>query len=241
MKPNTFQFSVISLLFAALSGCGGGGGGGTSTPSGPITSTLSFPLQSAYKTLVANGLSKGFTISGTCSGTGNRAQAPATTAATFEGVAGFSATSSITFSFTNCTPASIAQSSTAYWDSNYVPHGFNTGASTASANYGVYLTPPFVPMSVTVGGTGIIGTETLYTDSTKATGYGTQALSYIVEADTSTTAIVNLIANAYNTGNTLLWTEQDRWRITSTGVLTPISADIQYANGSATHLILTYN
>ena len=240
MKLDLFQFGPAFLLLVGFSGCGGGGGG-AAAPSGPVTSTLSFPLQSGYKTTVANGLSKSFTISGTCSGTGNRAQAPATTAATFEGVAGFSAASSITMSLTNCTPASIAQSSTSYWDSNYVPHGFNTGASSVKANYGVYLTPPSIPTSVTVGGTGVIGTETLYTDSTKATGYGTSAISYIIEADTSTTAIVNLISNTYNTGNTLLWTEQARYRITSTGALTPVSADIQYANGSTTHLVLTYN
>ena len=192
MKLNSFQFGAVSLLLVGISGCGGGG---AAAPSGPVSSTLSFPLQSGYKTTVANGLSKSFTISGTCSGTGSRAAAPATMAATFEGVAGFSATSSLTMSFTNCTPASIAQSSTSYWDSNYVPHGFNTGASSVAPNYGVYLTPPSIPTSVTVGGTGIIGTETLYTDSTKATGYGTSAVSYVIEADTSTTAIVNLISN----------------------------------------------
>ena len=55
MKPDTFQFSVISLLLAGLSGCGGGGGG-AAAPSGPVASTLSFPLQSGYKAAVVNGL-----------------------------------------------------------------------------------------------------------------------------------------------------------------------------------------
>ena len=223
-----------------LSTCGGGGGGSAS-PSGPVASTLPFPLQSAYNTFVANGLSKSFTISGTCSGTGNQAQAPATTASTFEGVAGFSATSSITMSLINCTPSSLAQSLTGYWDSNYVPLGYNTGASDVAPNYAVYQTPPSIPTSVTVGGTGIIGTQTLYTSSTKATDFGTMILSYIMEADTSTTAIVNLISKTYNTSDTLLWTNQERWRISSTGVLTLLSQDIQYSNGSAMHLILTYN
>ena len=237
MKPDTFQFLVTTLMLVALSGCGGGGGGS----SGPVTSTQSFPLQSANKSTEANGWSKSFTVSGTCSGTGNYAKAPANTPATFEGIAGFSAAVTITMSFTNCTPASIAQSETAYYDSNYVPLGYNTGTSSADANYGVFLTPPSIPVSVTVGGTGIIGTETLYTDSTKTTPYGTSNISYVVEADTSTTAIVNLINNTYNTSNTLLATEQDRYRIASTGALIPVSADIQYANGSTTHLILTYN
>lgn len=238
MKPDAFQFFVISLLLFGLSGCGGGGG---SAPSGPIASTLSFPYKAGYQANVVNGFSKNFTISGTCSGTGNKTSAPATTAATFEGVSGFSAAQTITMSFTNCTPTSNAQSWTTYWDSNYVPHGFNTGVSSMDPNYGVFLTAPFVPTSVMVGGTGIVGTETSYTDSTKAIGYGTTVYSYVIATDTATTAIVNVISNTYDTGNTLLWTEQDRSRITSTGVLTPISTDIQYANGSTTHLVLTYN
>lgn len=240
MKLGAFQFAAISLLLIGFSGCGGGGGG-AAAPSGPVTSTLSFPVRSGYNTLVANGLSKGFTISGTCSGTGNRSASPANTATTFESQPALSNTSTLTMSLTNCTPSSIAQSATGYYDSNYVPLGFDTGASTNAANYSVYLTAPSIPTSATVGGTGIIGTATLYTSNTKGTLYGTQALSYVIEADTSTTAIVNLIFKGYNSGNTLLFTEQDRYRITATGVLTPISADIQYANGSTTHLVLTYN
>jgi hypothetical protein len=162
---------------------------------------------------------------------------PANTAATFEGVAGFSATSTTTLSFTNCTPASTASTSTAYFDTNYDPRGFDS----VGVNYGVYLTPLVIPTSVTVGGTGILGTQTLYTNSTKTTGNGSIALSYVVEADTANTAIVNVIEKIYNAAGTLTATEQDRYRITSTGALTPTSVDIQYSNGSTTHLVLTIN
>jgi len=234
------QHNVITLTLLAsalLTACGGGGGGGAATPTGPVASTLSFPLQSARNTLIANGLTKTFTVSGTCSGTGSKTSAPAATAATFEGIAALSAVGTITMSLSNCTPASTAQTSTFYFDSSYVSLGFNS----VGVNYGVYLTPPIIPTSVTVGGTAIVGTETLYTDSTKATGNGRIDSSYVVEADTSTTAIVNLISKIYNAGGTLTATEQDRYRISAVGALTPISADIQYANGSSTHLILTYN
>ena len=44
---------ALPLFLAGLSGCGGGGGGAPA-PAGPVTSTLSFPLQSAENTLVAN-------------------------------------------------------------------------------------------------------------------------------------------------------------------------------------------
>lgn len=216
-----------------LSGCGGDGGGNTA----PTASTLSFPLQSAYKALVANGVTKNFTVSGSCSGVGIKASTPATTAATFEGVAVLSAAGTFTLSLTNCSPASQSTTITDYYDSNYTPLGFYS----AGVNYGVYQTQPVIPTSVAVGSTGTIGTATLFTDSTKTVGNGTQALSYVVEADTANSAIVNLISTINNASGILTVTEQDRYRIAATGALAPVSSDIQYANGSTKHLIFTYN
>lgn len=233
MKLKSILAVAISTTF--LAACGGGGGGDTVT--GPIASTLSFPMLSGYKAIVASGLSKSFTVSGTCSGSGTKSSSPAATTATFEGVAGLSATSTLTMSLTGtgCSP-SVAQSSTAYFDTNYIPRGFNS----VGVNYGVYLIPLVIPTSVSVGGTGILGSETLYTDSTKTTGNGRIDQSYVIEADTANTAVVNLIAKIYNASGTLTATEQDRYRITSTGTLTPTSIDIQYANSSTAHLFLSF-
>lgn len=219
-----------------LAACGGGGGDTVAAATGPITSTASFPMQSSYRALVASGYTKSFTISGSCAGSGNKSSSPAATPATFEGVAGLSATATFTINFTNCTPASTAVTSTAYFDTNYDPRGINS----VGVNYGVYLQPLTIPTSVTVGGTGILGTQTLYTNSTKATPNGRIDLSYVVEADAASSAIVNLIAKIYNAAGILTATEQDRYRITATGALTPTSIDIQYANGSTTHLLLTF-
>ena len=91
------KLSIISILISVslLSACGGGGGGGTS---GPVTSSLSFPLQSGVKALIASGASKTFTISGTCSGSGSVSRSAANTPSTFETVTGFSAAETINFS-----------------------------------------------------------------------------------------------------------------------------------------------
>lgn len=110
--------------------------------------------------------------------------------------------------------------------------------NSVGVNYGVFLTPPTIPASVTVGGTGVIGTETLYTDSTKLVGNGRQDGSYVIEADTANTAIVNFIWKIYNAAGVLSSTSQVRFRIAMTGALVPLSEDIQYATG--THLLLTY-
>jgi hypothetical protein len=195
---------------------------------------LSFPVATGIRALTANGLAKNFTVTGSCTGTGTKTAAPATTGAVFEGVTGFSSVSTITASLSaGCN--SIAQTSTSYVDTNYTPLGFNS----IGVNYGVYLAPPTYPTSVIVGLTGTIGLENLYTNSTKSVGNGTVALSYVVTADTASTAIINVIAKIYNASTNLTATEQDFYKVDASGNLTPLSVDILYTTGG--HLVLTYN
>lgn len=230
-------------LTALLSACGGGGGGGATTPSGPVTSTLSFPLKATVNALTANGETVTLTAIGTsatqatdglCSGTLTSTAGAANTATTFEGTAALSAVSVSTIALTNCTPASNASTSTEYYDSNYMPRGSNvTGGS-----YSVWLTPPSIPTTVTVGATGIVGSETYYTNNTKATLDGRTDYSYVVEADTANTAIVNLVSKRYDQSGQLLHTSQSRRRIDATGTTFPyVSSDIQYATTSTLHLV----
>lgn len=235
LKVNKSSITLALFTGALLTGCGGSGGGAAPAP-GPVASTLSFPLQSAENTFVANGVTKTFTVTGTCSGTGSMSVTPAAAGATFEGAAALSTVETITISFTNCTPASIASTGTSYFNSSYVELGLNSVGSV----YGVFLTPPIIPTSVTVGGTGVVGTLTLYTDSTKATVSGREDISYVIEPDTSTTAIENKIIKTYNAAGTLIQTLQGRARIAMVGAATPISADIQAANGSTTHQVWTF-
>lgn len=238
---DTRLIGLALLLAVGVSACGGGSGG-SPPPSGPVTSTLSFPLRSGLNTrtangqtitLTANGAPATETTNGLCSGTLNKTTGPATGGATFEGAPALSAVTVITISFTNCVPASLASTGTTYYDSNYLPLGFNI----QGGDYGVFLVPPTIPNSVKVGDVAIIGTETLYTNSTKTVGNGRQDLSIVVEPDTADTAIVNLISKGYNASSQLLFTEQDRYRISSTGALTLVSVDIQYSTTSTLHLV----
>ncbi len=207
------------------------------TTSGGTTScgVVSFPLLSAYKTLKANGLAQSFTVSGRCNGTGSITITPAATVTTFEGVAALSAFDTNILSFTDCTPASSTSTHTSYYNNNYVPLGSDNGG------YLVYLTPPTLPTSVTVGAAGIIGTATTFTNSTKATVVGRADESYVVAAETATTAIVNIISKSYNAAGILTLTVQDRYRISATGALSPVSSDLQFANGNTSHFILTFS
>lgn len=197
-----------------LSSCGGGGGS---------LSTLSFPLKSAYSTLVANGYTKHYTVSGTCSGTASETVAPAKPGAIFEGTPGFSADSTVTISLTNCTQATTTATLKSYYDTNYTPLGFNI----VDGEYGVYLTPAVIPVSVVVGDSGIIGTITTYTDSTKTTRTGREDVSYVVGPDATNTAMVNLIFKIYDPAGVQSSTEQDRYRVTIDGVITAVSKIIE--------------
>lgn len=234
---------AVVLSSITLVACGGGGsGGGTAAPSGPVTSTLSFPVRSGLNALTASGQTVNLTANGTaatqltdglCTGTLHGSKAPATGGATFEAAPALSAVSVSTLTFSNCTPATATSTATNYYDSNYLP----MGDSIQGGNYGVFLIPPTVPNAVTVGTPGTIGTETLYTSSTKLVGAGRKDISFVVEPDTATTAIFNLVTKQYNASSQLLYTEQARYRMTSTGALTATTLDIQYATTSTNHLV----
>jgi len=222
---------LISFVFSFLAACGGGGGGG----GGTVASANTFDIQAGWSRLVANGFTSTFTVSGTCSGTFNLTDGAANTSTTFEGAPAISGNSviSMTLSTSGCTP-STASTETRYYDSNYNLLGY----SVLGGSYGVWVTPPTFSNTARVGDVVVVGTVNKYTNSTKSTSAGRQENSYVIEPDTATTAITNLITKNYNTSNALTSTEQDRYRIAADGSLTLISIDIQYANGSTTHLVM---
>ena len=222
---------IVGLCLAALFSACGGGGSDSTPATGPVTSTLSFPLKSAYSTLVANGYTKSYDVSGSCKGFASEITAPATGGQTFEGVTvPWSTALTLTISLTTCTPPSITATVTAYYDNDYTPLGFSSNGV-----HSVYLPTPSIPPSIMVGDTGTIGTATNFTDSSKITRAGKTVVSYVVEPDTASTAIVNLIFKTFDTSDNLTSTEQDRYRISATGALAPVSKDTLTAT---THLIL---
>ena len=222
-----------SISVAILTACGGGGGDAPAATA--AQATTSFPLQSGYKARIAGGSSENFNITGDCSGTAAIATAKPISAS-FEGTSGLSTTTTATINFTNCTPASNAVTSTAFFDTNYNP----LGSSIAGVEYGKFLTvPDALPTSVKVGDTAVFGTETIYTDSTKQVSTGQRIRSYVIEADTASTAIANLITKGFNASNQLLFTQQSRYRMAADGTLTISSLDVQYSTTSANHFVYT--
>lgn len=235
------KYFAVVFTSLALVACGGGGGG-SPTSTGPVASTLSFPLRSAFNTLIANGASVTLTANGTlateatdglCSGTRTTNDTPAIGGATFLGASALASVGVSTTTWTNCTPALNSSTGTSYYDTNYLPIGFVS----QSGGVGVYARGN-IPNSVKVGDVGINGTENYYTDSTRSVPDGRRDISFVVEPDTANTAIVNTISKYYNPlvvgdlvkdGKLRLMT-QERYRLASAGALTLISVDLQTFN-----------
>ena len=223
----TFQLGLAAIL----SGCGGGGG----DSGDQNASNASFPLFAANKTRALTGSIDNFSISGSCSGTATITNAPVV-AASFEGTTGYAGTQTTTLSFTSCNQLSGAATGTQYFDQNYTMIGFNIPGQ----EYAKLATAPTpVPEAVRVGDTAVFATLNTYQDSTKTTPKGQRQVSYVIESDTSTTAIANLITKGYNTSGQLLYTNQTRYRLSTVGTLSIISIDVQYSTTSTLHLIFT--
>lgn len=222
---------AAAAMLTACGGGGGGGGGGSGAPA-PVASVNPFDVRTGLAALATGGFSKLFTISGTCSGTFNLADTVATTSVTFEGSAAFSGTETGILNLFGCTGSGTTTTTRYYSNPGYTP----VGTSSSSSYSLVFVTTPF-PTAGHVGDTGTYGHTNLYSDNTKVTPTGSQTLSYAINADTASTAILNLITKTYNTGAVLISTEQDYYRISATGIVTPIGLDVQYANGSTTHIV----
>jgi hypothetical protein len=225
---------LFLLAFALIAGCSGGGGGGSSAPA-TTSPTTTFPFASAGSTQTANGWSKTFTATttgtATCSGSGTINVSPANTATTFaitptNTVSALSGTQTVTLTWTNCTPTSSASNVTFYVN----PSTYDSyGAVKVGTFYNVYLTAPVTPTTVKIGDSGIIGTINQYTDSTETVSDGLNQVSYTVSADTPTTVIINIINTT--TGSTANSTEIAKYKLSTTGVITPISDTVSITSG----------
>lgn len=209
-----------------LSSCGGGGTSSTQPNYSPqpaaVVSSLAFPLSDGMRFASEYSTSTNYTISGHCNGTATFSNLDAVPSS-FENAPSIAVSSTETFYFSNCTPTTLSSSGISHFDSNFIP----LGSIQDNGQYGVYPTQPVIPLSVHVGDSGRISRKQLYTDITKSVSLGHSDLSYIVEADTADSAIVDLINRIYLATNLLEQISHNRYRITASGAMFPVSIDIQ--------------
>lgn len=207
--------SVLALLTA----CGGGGDGGAAAV---VASTESFPLRTVYTNTLTSSSSSNYTLSGTVNGVAVTGSGTVTygnlSGGTFEGAAALQRTTTGTGSFVaNGTTFPLNSSSTDWVDSNYVPKGESGGD-----DYVVITGTPTIPTTVRVNDTGPLYTANRYADSTKAVLRGTSTATYVVEADTASTALVTLIIEEKNNSNITTSTSSVQLRITPAGAFTRV-------------------
>ena len=227
--------TILAFWCAALlSACGGGGGASTTPPDVPVV-TVTFPLQAAYRARASAGYSEDFAVSGACSGTATLAAAKAT-ALRVEDVDGFVSVQTSRVDLTDCAPANNVVTGNAHFDAKFTPIGSTLGTQ----EYARFASAPVeLPVSVKVGDAGTLATLNTFTSSSKLVPTGRRTLSYGVEFDTATSAILVLTNRAFNTGDQLLSTQQARYRIDTVGALTLLSIEVQYSTSSTQRLLYT--
>ncbi|MBK9347466.1 MAG: hypothetical protein IPN06_14230 [Burkholderiales bacterium] len=218
-----------------------GGGGGSASPTAP--SATAFPLRAAIDavtrdgetfTLTATGTAATEATDGRCSGSMRQTSSPANVSTSFRGqpVLASTHTSTATLdSICSSTSASSTQS-TNYYDTRYTPVATVHG----DGSYTVWDSTPTLPDTARVGDSGPIGTMTEYTSAGAVSG--SSAYSYVIEADTASTALFNMVLRYYDTAGKLSLTSQTRRQLNPEGTAAPVvSWDIQSAESSGIHLV----
>jgi hypothetical protein len=216
---------VGTLALGALSACGGGGGqGGTPQPT-------SYNLQAAYGNLITTGLATNISLSGSqvfngttvsYTGTGTLDYAAATSTV-FDNSPALAQVESIAATLTiEGQSQPLSTSVTDY----YAPSSYAFLGEDATNEYDVAQTPITYPQSVVGGSNGILGTISRYKDNTMSVSLGTSQLSYTVSApvDSGSPVSVAITSQIYDTSNTLVETDVTTFTLTTSNVLSFVSA-----------------
>lgn len=189
MKRLVLHF-IGACACATLVACGGGGGGGGTTTL-PIAAISNFLLRTAYIALLTQGGTQNFSVSertssgAVASGSGSLTIGPLTLAV-FEGVSAQQVSIGFSGSFSSGGLSPFSTLRTGFLDANLLPLGSSSGSDyqvTVSAN---------IPFTASVGDSGLTGTTTIYSDSSKSVVLGTETTTYALAGDTSTTALLKI-------------------------------------------------
>lgn len=194
------KFLATGLLVCLISACGGGG------DSGSTVSKASFPISQVMATQLQS--TRTINLSGTVDGvSGQVAYSQSLDAPRFfEGIT--ASASNITLIVTSGGVVRSQQSFTRLFSAD--PPGFfgTTGADT----YVVVNQTALFPISAKVGEIGTVGTETGYTDISKSQVTGSQSITWSLEADSESTALLCINRSGASTGS-------ECYRIDSSGNL----------------------
>jgi hypothetical protein len=226
---------VNRLFIMTLNGAKTDGFVLNATSSGVPGAAATVPAAQAVLNWGQTALNQTFNVfsSNGCYGTFNTQKTNASQSALFEGALRNYSTSTTTLRFSNCTPSSTTGIGQDFYDSSFIPIGYSiiSGSPANNAFYGAYAATPNIPVSLTAGASGSIGTQNLYTNSNKTASAGSRVVTYTSVAETSLSLLLNLNSQVYDVSSNLTYTERNTYRITTAGVATLLAVEVEYPTG----------
>ena len=246
------KFIILFLIIFLISACGGGGGGGGGETSNlttdtntnlviakPVVSSGIFPLgliranllKSSSNTFSLSGIENGSVVTG--SGTlthGNLI------ASVFQGMSASQRTITLTGNiFINEKTTPINRFVTQWFDTK------NEFLGEDGWDENIIINPsPIIPSMVRINDTGTFYTANRYSYATKNIN-GNKIVTYVVEADTGSTALLKIIGVERGTDNKITSTTAEHFRITTTGEYTRIKETLVDAVSTLTIIYANIN
>lgn len=228
--------TLVALSTSALLVACGGGGGSSGGSSGPVVSTDTFQLKTAYNNILWNTSPSSFTLSGSVIAAGSTYQVSGSgtvsrgslLSSSFEGKPGYSKYYSTSGTVTvNGVTRPANASYTDYVDLNYVPLGMS-----GSSEYMVVTSANQVPVTAKVNDSGTWYQGNRYLNSSKITLLGTRVVSYAMLPDTANTAILSVVITDKDKQGKTTYTDTNRYRMTPAGVVTLLTEQAVIDDGS---------
>lgn len=181
---------------AILAACGGGCGEANALPT-----SSQYPLQTAMRRIANDSQSFSVSMSGTVpnrsvttpnrsvTATGTFTQSPLVPVV-FETVSGLSKTETLS---TIWTVNGTAQPPSTTVDRFYYDNQFNPLGHTTNGTYDVVTVAYPIPVTASIGDSGLIFQQTSFSSSAKTTLEGSKTMSYVIDGDASTGAKLRLI------------------------------------------------
>jgi hypothetical protein len=220
---NWFNVKTIAALStsALLVACGGGsGGGGSNGSNGPVKSTETFQLKTAYNNYLLGSGSQSYTASVTGPGQYSNGGSGVMTRSTLS-----SSTWEGSFAYKKST-TNVGASSEGpinYTQYEYVDTNYNPLGTTNPDEYIDVTSYNQIPVTAKVDYSAVWYVANRYKNALKTTQYGTRTTTVTLEPDTASTAILAITLTDKDVVGKTVQVETDRYRITPAGLLTPIN------------------
>ena len=258
--------SVASTTLLML-GCGGGNNNSTSSVSSnlppantAVVSTNTYDFQTGWRAFLQSSYTKNLNVSGSCSGSLTYKHSPTSQPKEFYysdlsfphpyGTASpgyvVSQVQQMEATLKGCSIVSLVSTNTAYFDGlTFAPFGYNggtayNGATSYKATFREFSNTVVLPSLVKVGDNGIVGTSIIYGISNfKKDGIqqGRYDVTYLVEPDTASTAIINITSKGYDANNVMTVIDQTRYLLDTSNKITLHSIEQQTYDGSKLTII----